>query len=122
MNPTSFAIETRVRGDVCVIAVRGELDLHTAPQLEESVDGVLEAGDGPLAIDLSACEFIDSTGIALIVRACRQLNGSCDGGADGRFALSGLSDQVQRLFDITGLESLIPLHATVDEAVAALSQ
>lgn len=103
-----------------VIAVRGELDLHTAPQLEESVDAALESNSPALAIDLSACEFIDSTGIALIVRAWRQLSEDSDGGSGGRFALCGLSDQVQRLFQITGLESTIPMHDTLEEALAAL--
>lgn len=105
-----------------VIAVRGELDLHTAPQLEESVDAALENGDQALAIDLTACEFIDSTGIALIVRAWRQLSDGSNEGPAGNFALCGLSDQVQRLFQITGLESTIPMHETLDEALAALNR
>lgn len=100
-----------------VIAVRGELDLNTAPQLEKSVDGALTAGSAALAIDLSGCEFIDSTGIALIVRAWQQL----DGDGKRRFALCGLSHQVQRLFSITGLEASIPIHSTLDEAVADLA-
>lgn len=121
MNPMSFAIQSQKLGDVQVIAVRGELDLHTAPQLEESVEAALESSDPTLAIDLSACEFIDSTGIALIVHAWRQLSEDSDGTPAGRFALCGLSDQVQRLFQITGLESMIPMHNTLEEALAALN-
>jgi anti-sigma B factor antagonist len=122
MNPMSFAIQSQELGDVQVIAVRGELDLHTAPQLEKSVDAAMESSDPSLAIDLTACEFIDSTGIALIVRAWRQLSDGSDDEAAGRFALCGLSDQVQRLFQITGLESMIPMHDTLDEALAALNK
>jgi anti-anti-sigma factor len=117
----SFAIQSQELGTVRVIAIRGELDLHTAPQLEESVEAALENSERPLAIDLSACEFIDSTGIALIVRAWRQLSDDANGAPAGRFALCGLSDQVQRLFQITGLESLIPMHDNLDEALAELN-
>jgi anti-sigma B factor antagonist len=121
MNPTSFAIESRERGGVLVIAVRGELDLHTAPQLEESLNPILEGGDRPLVIDLSTCEFIDSTGIALVVRAWRQLGGDSNGTANGRFALCGLSDQVRRLFDLTGLESMVPMHSSLEDALSELN-
>lgn len=121
MSPTSFAIESREQGSALVIAVRGELDLNTAPQLEESLNPVLEDGSRPLAIDLSACEFIDSTGISLIVRAWRQLGGESNGTANGSFALCGLNDQVQRLFDITGLESMVPMHSSLEDALAELN-
>jgi anti-sigma B factor antagonist len=121
MSPTSFAIESRERGSALVIAIRGELDLHTAPQLEESLSPVLQDGNRPLAIDLSACEFIDSTGIALIIRAWRQLGGESNGTANGSFALCGVSDQVQRLFDLTGIESMIPMHASLEDALAELN-
>ena len=122
MKPTSFAIELQERSGVQVIAIRGELDLHTAPRLEHSLDAVLERDSGALAIDLSACEFIDSTGIALIVRAWRELDGDSKDAPGGRFALCGLGDQVQRLFDITGLESMIPMHATLEAALGELSE
>jgi anti-sigma B factor antagonist len=101
---------------VLLVAVRGELDLGTAPQLEELLEPALASGSSPVAIDLSGCEFIDSTGIALIVRAWQTLDTD---GAPG-FALCGLDDQVRRLLRITGLESSIPIHPSADEALAKL--
>ena len=99
-----------------ILAVTGELDLHTAPQLEER----LESAKGGLLVDLSRCEFIDSTGIGLIVRTWQRLDTGLDGGDACRFALCGLGDQVQRLLEITGLESSLPTYAARDEAVAKL--
>ena len=117
MKPTSFAIESQERSGVQVIAIRGELDLHTAPRLEHSLDAVLERDGGALAIDLSACEFIDSTGIALIVRAWQRLHS----GENGRvLVICSQNDQVRRVLEITGLELSIPVHLTRDEALAAL--
>lgn len=97
---------------MAVIVVEGELDMNTAPQLERELQGPVSEPGSPLLIDLSRCEFIDSTGIALLVRAWQQLGGS--------FALCGVSAQVQRVLDITGLEESMPTHASREQAIAAL--
>lgn len=97
-----------------VILVEGELDMNTAPELEHALEAPLAAPDTSLLVDLSRCEFIDSTGIALIVRAWQSLDGS------GNFSLCGLGDQVKRVLDVTGLESTIPTHPSQDDALAQL--
>ena len=103
---------------VRTISVRGELDLSTAPELEGPLNQALESGEGSMLIDLSQCEFIDSTGIALIVRAWQRL----DNGENGRaLVLCSQNDQVRRVLEITGLELSIPVHGTRDEAIAALA-
>lgn len=103
---------------VRTISVRGELDLSTAPDLETPLEQALDSGEGAVLIDLSRCEFIDSTGIALIVRAWQRL----DSGKNGRaLVICSQNDQVRRVLEITGLELSIPVHLTRDEAIAALS-
>lgn len=97
-----------------MITVEGELDMNTAADLERELEGPVSAAESPLLIDLSGCEFIDSTGIALIVRSWQALNG------DGRFALCGVGDQVKRVLDITGLEETIPTHPDREQALAQL--
>ncbi|HEY5054398.1 MAG TPA: STAS domain-containing protein [Solirubrobacterales bacterium] len=119
MNPAPFKVRSETLDGVRIIAVNGELDLNTAPELEQPLEAALAADGSALVIDLSGCEFIDSTGIALIVRAWQRL-GHESNGHGSRFALCCVSDQVQRLLDITGLESTIPTHSTRDEALAEL--
>jgi anti-sigma B factor antagonist len=103
---------------VRTVSVRGELDLSTAPELEGPLDEVLDGGEGSVLIDLSGCEFIDSTGIALIVRAWQRL----DAGENGRnLVICSQNDQVRRVLEITGLELSIPVHLTRDDALAALT-
>jgi anti-sigma B factor antagonist len=97
-----------------VILVEGELDMNTAPQLERELEKPLAAPELPLLIDLSRCEFIDSTGIALIVRAWQRLGG------DGHFALCGVGAQVARVLDITGLDETIPSYPSRQDALARL--
>lgn len=114
--PNPFELQDEELDGVRVIAISGELDLSTAPRLEEPLETA--GDDAALLIDLSECEFIDSTGIALIVRAWQRLGGG--NGDSGRFALCGLGDQVRRLLEVSGLESSLPTHGSRDEALAAL--
>lgn len=119
MNPAPFDVKVGdLENGVRTISVHGELDLSTAPDLEGPLDEALSNGEGSLLIDLSRCEFIDSTGIALIVRAWQRL----DSGGNGRaLVICSQNDQVRRVLEITGLELSIPVHLTRDEAIAALS-
>jgi anti-sigma B factor antagonist len=97
-----------------MILVEGELDMSTAPELERALNEPLTAPDSSLLVDLSRCEFIDSTGIALIVRTWQGLGG------EGSFSLCGLGDQVKRALEVTGLESTIPTHPSRDDALTQL--
>lgn len=119
MNPAPFEVKV---GDpehgVQAISVRGELDLSTAPELEGPLEQTLENGKGSVLIDLTECEFIDSTGIALIVRAWQRLQSGENGRA---LVICSQNDQVRRVLEITGLELSIPVHTTRDEALAALT-
>jgi anti-sigma B factor antagonist len=119
VNPAPFEVKVgELENGVRTISVRGELDLSTAPDLEGPLDEALSSGEGSLLIDLSRCEFIDSTGIALIVRAWQRL----DSGENGRaLVICSQNDQVRRVLEITGLELSIPVHLTRDDAIAALS-
>jgi anti-sigma B factor antagonist len=79
------------------IQVEGELDLAVADQLQECVDRI-DAGHTMILINLEECEFIDSTGIALIVHAHHRM---AERGR--RLAICAPSDQVLRILSITGL-------------------
>lgn len=103
-----------------MVAVQGELDLNTAPELETRLDQIVSTGDASLLIDLSDCEFIDSTGIALIVRAWQHLDRAAGGEGSGRVVICSDQDQVRRVLEITGLELSIPIHTSRDEAIDAL--
>jgi anti-anti-sigma factor len=119
VNPAPFEVKVGdLEHGVRTISVRGELDLSTAPDLEGPLEQTVESEEGSVLIDLSQCEFIDSTGIALIVRAWQRL----DGGENGHsLVLCSQNDQVRRVLEITGLELSIPVHPTRDEAISALT-
>lgn len=116
MTPVPFQVlrEELDRG-ICAFKVRGELDMNTAPELEGGLEDALSEPGASIMLDLSECEFIDSTGIALIVRAWQRLSN----GGGGKLVLCCDNHQVRRLLKITGVESSISLH---DEREAALAE
>ena len=120
MIPAPFEVETQeIEGGVTVMTIRGELDMNTAPDLERSLDAASAQESPAILIDLSECEFIDSTGVALIIRAWQKVDR--DGGdGNGRLVLCCPNSQVRRLLDITGVESSISMHDSVEDSRAEL--
>ena len=103
-----------------MIEIRGELDLATAPDLEVPLDEATGAAEGSILLDLSDCEFIDSTGIAMIVRAWQQVDARSSNGGDGRVVLCCHNEQVRRVLEVTGLDQSISIYESRDQALAAL--
>lgn len=102
---SEFRLETSHRSGAAVIRVFGELDLATSPGLEEELDRVA-ADDVPLIIvDLAELEFMDSTGLSVLVRAHQRAEE-----AGQRFGLINSSQQVQRLLTLTGVKDRLVLE------------
>lgn len=120
MSPVPFEVESEELEDgIRTFTVRGELDMSTAPELEQKLDHALSDSTASIMLDLSECEFIDSTGIALIVRAWQRLDGGGNGGGS-RLVLCCINHQVRRLLKITGVESSISMHEERSAALAEL--
>jgi stage II sporulation protein AA (anti-sigma F factor antagonist) len=121
VNPAPFeASAAQLEDGIRVVSVRGELDLGTASELEKPLEDAISSGNASVLIDLSECEFIDSTGIAMIVRVWQQLDQAADGEGSGRVVICSDNEQVRRVLDITGLELSIQIHGDREEALAAL--
>jgi anti-anti-sigma factor len=102
--PEPFRCETRRDGDAWWVRPVGELDLDTAPQLEQELVATREAGAARLVLDLRALTFMDSTGLRLVIRwdkAARE-----EGFA---FAIVPGEDVVQRVIRLTGMDEHLPV-------------
>ncbi|MFF8596291.1 STAS domain-containing protein [Streptomyces sp. NPDC015220] len=99
-----------------VLAVAGELDHHTAPDLTLAIQETAFSQDAPVVIDLSDLAYCDSTGITVLITAYRRA-----GEARTRLALAGLSADLMRVFRIVGLDQIFTFHPDVEDAIGALS-
>jgi anti-sigma B factor antagonist len=114
-----FEIATEILDEVHVFSVKGELDLETSPQLREPLLETIDKGARAVLVDLSDCDFIDSTGLATLVAAWKALEER--NGAQGSLILCCPDEQVERLFKLTGLDEAIRILPGRDEAIEALS-
>ena len=97
----SLALRSHREGDAHVIELIGELDLDGAPRLEEEFKRVEASDVASIVVDLGQLEFIDSTGIRLLVMAA-------DRSPEGRLTLLRGPRQVHRVFEITDLADRLP--------------
>jgi anti-sigma B factor antagonist len=86
-----------------VVAIRGELDLHTAPLLRDRIEALTAEEPAFLAIDLTEVPFMDSSALGVIVGALERLR---EHGGD--LALVGVSGSPAKVLSITGVGELIP--------------
>lgn len=101
-----------------VLVASGELDCVASPQLRERILHHIAAGRRHLVLDLSAVTFIDSTAIGTLVVAIKGLQEV--GGGSVRVVCSEENGRVLRIFEISGVASLIALHRSLQEALAAV--
>jgi anti-sigma B factor antagonist len=102
---------------LAVLTISGEHDLSTAPNLRRRIDGLLDDGTATV-VDLSPATFIDSSILGVILDGRRRASEAKVGFAVAR--ASG-SDAVDRVLDVTGLRTELPVHAHREEAVTAAS-
>lgn len=107
--------ERQLPGDVLVVELQGEGDLSAAPELRRRIDDAISRGATKLTLDLSAATFIDSTALGILVGALKRLRPR-----GGRIAVLCPDPAIRKVFEVTGLDRMLPVVATLEEAVADL--
>jgi anti-sigma B factor antagonist len=101
---------------VAGVAVRGEVELPTAPALTVALEEGIRRSSGAFVVDLVAVDFLDSSGVACLVRARALL------GRDNRaLALVCPAGNVRRVLELTGIDELVPVYGSRDELTRALA-
>ncbi len=103
-------ISTTPGSDRYIITVSGEVDLATSPELDNAIIDAIESGTSSVAIDLTDVSFMDSSGLGVIVRGlkrCRE--------ADKDLDLVITNERVLKVFGITGLDQVIPIHDSIED-------
>jgi anti-sigma B factor antagonist len=100
-------------GTWTVVAVRGEVDVATAPRLREQLIALVAQGETRLVVDLEAVDFLDSTGLGVLIGALKRVRL-----AGGDLSLVCTHARILKVLEITGLTQVFAVHPTVDAAAA----
>jgi len=107
-----FDLHVTERGAWTVVAPVGELDLASAPRLRSEILGVLGDGARHVVVDLAGVDFLDSLGAGLLVAVRKRV---C--GLGGVLRLCRPEPHVARVLALAGVDQVVDVFATVDEAV-----
>jgi anti-anti-sigma factor len=108
-----FRVDQKSDENALVLTVSGELDLATCPELEEQLGQAFASGAKLVIVDLRELEFIDSTGLSVLVKAHQQAQES-----GARFGLVNGGSQVRRLLSLTGLAERLPVADAPEELLS----
>lgn len=113
MPEVPIHVSTELRSDTAIVTVAGEVDAHTAGDVRTAVEAVI----GPrsrVVVDLTGVTFLDSTGLGVFVTALKHLREQ-----QGSLDLVITSPRVLKVFELTGLDVVIPIHAALGDALSS---
>lgn len=95
-----------------VLKLAGEVDVYTCGFLRDAITKAADAGNLFIAVDVQAVEFMDSSGLGVIVGAHKRLKGE-----EGELVLVSPNKQMRRILALTGLDQILTVSISVDEAL-----
>ena len=108
-----LTLEHRTQGDVTVLDVGGEVDVYTAPKLREKLVELVSDGHYNIVVDMTKVEFLDSTGLGVLVGGLKRVRSH-----NGALELVCNQERILKIFRITGLTKVFPIHDTLEEALS----
>jgi anti-sigma B factor antagonist len=116
MSAVDFRISSaHLANDAYIVSLGGEVDLYTAPQLDQALQELTSSGARRVVIDLAGAAFIDSTVLGVLLNALTRL----DAGG-GELVLVSDDHRILKLLEVTGLTRVFRIEATLTEAIESL--
>lgn len=109
-----LSLETRQSDGRTIVAVGGEIDVYTAPKLRDRISELVSAGNYDLVIDMEGVDFLDSTGLGVLVGGLKKVRAH-----DGSMELICNQDRLLKIFRITGLAKVFTIHASEAAALGS---
>ncbi|MEI2711809.1 MAG: anti-sigma factor antagonist [Nocardioides sp.] len=109
-----LTLATRDADASTIITVGGEIDVYTAPKLRDLITELVGQGRYHLVVDMSGVEFLDSTGLGVLVGGLKKVRSN-----NGSLHLVCSQERLLKIFRITGLAKVFQIHPTAEDALAA---
>jgi len=100
------------RKDYVVVAVEGRMDAVFAPEFEKFVNGLIDEGVLKVIVDFEGLGYISSAGLRSVLITAKKIQSR-----EGEILIASLHDTVKEIFEISGFNTIIPIHASVDAAL-----
>jgi len=100
---------------ITILAVNGNLDAEGTQAMEEKVVALLASGETSLLFDFSELDYINSSGLRVLVLAYQRLKK-----ASGRVAICGIKDYIQEVFEVSGYDKIFPLFPSRNDALSGM--
>jgi anti-anti-sigma factor len=113
MQPGQISIRTTKHTDVAVVAVSGDVDMLTAPALQDSINEILDDALTGLVIDLTDVQFLASVGLQVLAETHEKVRYSM------RFAVVAANRATERPIQLTGLDEVLTVFPTLTDALDA---
>ena len=116
MTTFDFSLtEDSPAGGAHVVAVAGEVDIFTAPELKRAIGSAIDGGATDIVIDLTETRFLDSTALGVLIGAVKRLRP-----LDGRLVIVNTEASTSKTFEITGLDQIFTIVETRERALDAI--
>jgi anti-sigma B factor antagonist len=109
-----LTLVTRDGDGATIVAVEGEIDVYTAPKLRDKITELVGDGVYHLVIDMEGVEFLDSTGLGVLVGGLKKVRAH-----DGSLQIICSQERLLKIFRITGLGKVFAIHSSQAEATAS---
>ncbi|MGV0836404.1 STAS domain-containing protein [Mycolicibacterium thermoresistibile] len=112
---TNCVVTEQWEGEIAVVTAAGVVDMLSAPQLDEAIRTALGKGPRALVVDFTAVDFLASAGMGVLVAIHDEVAPAV------KLAIVAEGPATSRPLKLLGIADIVPLHATLDEALSALT-
>lgn len=105
-------IKSGKENNALIVKISGRMDAVTAPEFEKALHAWIDEREKHFVVDLSSLEYISSAGLRSILVIAKKLKA-----INGKIALAAMEESVNEVFEISGFNSIIPIHDTVQAAI-----
>jgi anti-anti-sigma factor len=96
-----------------VVQFEGNLDTNTAPEAEQQLNSLIEAGKSKLLVDFGSLDYISSAGLRILLGTAKKV-----GAGGGKLRIFGLNETVREVFDMSGFSTILQVFDREEEALA----
>ena len=117
MSMSQFTVNVREQGIARVVDLNGYLDAHTAPQLEETFQKLIDSGDYRIVVNFRELNYISSAGLGVFMAFIEEVRSKA-----GDIKLAGMSPKVYNVFDLLGFPMLYEIFDEEKQAVGKFDE